>query len=117
MCQLPLLLYESAEVPLFPSLSQQVLIVQFIVSSTLHLSSQQDRFPEAWDLTSSHKFRSGSDMQYAFAYFYFMMSVREEFNLTREFKALDVDMNGSRKSSCWCLYSSILSFPYSGFPI
>ena len=34
-------------------------------------------------------------MQYAFAYMYYMMSVREEFNLTAEFRDLDTDSDGN----------------------
>ena len=33
-------------------------------------------------------------MQYAFAYMHFMMNVREPFNLTSEFHALDTDDDG-----------------------
>ncbi len=56
----------------------------------------KDRFEAEWNLTSSHRFRSGQDMQYAFAYMHFMASVRRPFNITEEFNELDTDENGSQ---------------------
>eukprot|EP00042_Codosiga_hollandica_P052484 m.666937 g.666937 ORF g.666937 m.666937 type:complete len:1519 (-) comp58506_c0_seq6:3156-7712(-) len=54
----------------------------------------QERFPEAWNRTSSHRFRSGSDMQYAFAYMYYMMSAKQSFDPVVEFQRLDTDGDG-----------------------
>ena len=34
----------------------------------------QARWPDEWNATSSHRFRSGRDMQYSFAYYYYVMS-------------------------------------------
>ena len=34
----------------------------------------QALFAAEWDATSAHRVRSGTDMQYAFSYFYFIMS-------------------------------------------
>ena len=33
----------------------------------------QAKFPDEFDRTSSHKFRASDDVQYAFAYFWFLM--------------------------------------------
>ena len=33
----------------------------------------QSKFPAEFERTSSHKFRSSDDVQYAFAYFWFLM--------------------------------------------
>jgi len=52
------------------------------------------RFPQEWEQTSSHRLRSGQDMQYAFAYFYYLMSVEDLFNTDEEFGNLDTDGDG-----------------------
>lgn len=51
-------------------------------------------FPAEWDATSSHQLRSGADMQYAFAYMYYMMGQAREFDAEAEFVRLDVDGDG-----------------------
>eukprot|EP00053_Salpingoeca_punica_P018525 m.182084 g.182084 ORF g.182084 m.182084 type:complete len:1404 (-) comp17455_c0_seq3:254-4465(-) len=51
-------------------------------------------FPKEWDATSSHQLRHGKDMQYAFAYFYFLIHQKLDFNLTEEFNRLDTDRDG-----------------------
>lgn len=52
-------------------------------------------------------------MQYAFAYYYYLMSVEHPFNATREFEALDADDNGKKgsqlKTSALQVYAGILS--------
>eukprot|EP00039_Didymoeca_costata_P011413 m.160069 g.160069 ORF g.160069 m.160069 type:complete len:1577 (-) comp15166_c0_seq2:5-4735(-) len=53
-----------------------------------------DRFPEEWKHTSSNRLRSGDDMQYAFAYFYYLMSVQNKFDPVKEFNLFDADGNG-----------------------
>jgi|ERR1711924_117695 len=55
----------------------------------------QSWFPRQFELTSSHQFRSGKDMQFAFSYFYFMMNEpsgesHEDFLKNR----IDTDKNG-----------------------
>ena len=42
----------------------------------------QSRWPNEWNATSSHRLRSGKDMQYAFAYFYYLIHARVDYNLT-----------------------------------
>lgn len=46
--------------------------IQLDVLQRLH-----DTFPEEWERTSSHPFRSSTDMQFAFAYFYFLINERQ----------------------------------------
>lgn len=46
-------------------------------------------------MTSSHKLRNEEDMQFAFSYFYFMMSERTESNISAAFDEFDVDGSGS----------------------
>jgi len=59
------------------------------------LQELQDTFPEEFDGTSSHKLRHPKDMQFAFAYFYFMMHQTVNFNLTDIFNdILDVNHDG-----------------------
>merc|ERR1719206_371789 len=38
-----------------------------------------DRFADEYAATSSHRFRSGHDMQWSFSYFYYMMSAKYNF--------------------------------------
>ena len=52
------------------------------------------RFPEDWDRTSAHSLRHSHDMQYAFAYMYFMAHQEKFFNSTEQFTRLDTDGNG-----------------------
>ncbi|KAH3745280.1 N-acetylglucosamine-1-phosphotransferase subunits alpha/beta [Pelomyxa schiedti] len=58
------------------------------------ITEMQARWPEQWDLTSSHRFRDSRDMQFAFSYYYFLMSEVSEFNLTRLWETLDLDRDG-----------------------
>ena len=44
----------------------------------------QSKFPAEFERTSSHRFRSSDDVQFAFAYFWFLMEDTAEFN-EREF--------------------------------
>ncbi|XP_029824352.3 N-acetylglucosamine-1-phosphotransferase subunits alpha/beta [Ixodes scapularis] len=55
----------------------------------------QDMFPEEFDRTSSHKVRSSGDMQFAFSYFYFLMSERRDIEPEEIFDAFDVDSSGT----------------------
>lgn len=55
----------------------------------------QDKFPEEFDRTSSHKIRSPNDMQFAFSYFYFLMSEKHEILPEEHFDAFDVDKSGT----------------------
>jgi UDP-N-acetylglucosamine-lysosomal-enzyme len=43
----------------------------------------QQRWPDLWDATASHRLRHPQDMQYAFAYFYYLIHARVEYNLTQ----------------------------------
>lgn len=49
------------------------------------------RFPEEWDITSSHKVRSSDDMQFAFSYFYFLMGVTRNVTADEIFDLMDTD--------------------------
>jgi hypothetical protein len=37
------------------------------------IEEMQERWSEQFDITSSHHFRAGDDMQYSFSYFYYLM--------------------------------------------
>lgn len=57
----------------------------------------QDKWPEEFDETSSHRFRDSFDIQYAFAYFHFLMEggAREGLDVETYFsKELDSDGDG-----------------------
>ncbi|XP_071441865.1 N-acetylglucosamine-1-phosphotransferase subunits alpha/beta [Hetaerina americana] len=55
----------------------------------------QARFPSEWDETSSHKVRSPRDMQYAFSYFYFLMSEKTTVLVSQIFDNFDTDNSGT----------------------
>lgn len=46
----------------------------------------QSRWPNEWNATASHRLRSGQDMQYAFAYFYYLIHAKVDYNLTNVWK-------------------------------
>eukprot|EP01113_Clastostelium_recurvatum_P003511 TRINITY_DN1152_c0_g1_i5.p1 TRINITY_DN1152_c0_g1~~TRINITY_DN1152_c0_g1_i5.p1 ORF type:complete len:1635 (-),score=329.21 TRINITY_DN1152_c0_g1_i5:43-4947(-) len=52
----------------------------------------QEKWPKQWNDTSSHSLRSSEDMQYAFAYFYYVIHARYEFNFTHIWRN-ELDMN------------------------
>ncbi|XP_076815402.1 N-acetylglucosamine-1-phosphotransferase subunits alpha/beta-like isoform X2 [Clavelina lepadiformis] len=54
----------------------------------------QNKFPEEYDLTSSHQFRHSKDMQFAFSYFYYIMSERKSMDLEEIFLEFDTDLSG-----------------------
>ncbi|XP_054165085.1 N-acetylglucosamine-1-phosphotransferase subunits alpha/beta-like [Oppia nitens] len=55
----------------------------------------QNTFRHHFEITSSHKIRSSDDMQFAFAYNYYLMSETRDVNLTQVFNDFDVDHSGS----------------------
>ncbi|XP_078075653.1 N-acetylglucosamine-1-phosphotransferase subunits alpha/beta isoform X2 [Mustelus asterias] len=54
----------------------------------------QAMFPEAFDKTSNHKVRHSEDMQFAFSYFYYVMSALQPLNLSDVFDEVDTDRSG-----------------------
>lgn len=64
------------------------LIDRSIMSRMIH--DLKDQF----DLTSSHRFRSPNDMQFAFSYFYYLMSEKKLFNSSRILQSFDSDQSG-----------------------
>lgn len=50
-----------------------------------------EKFPEEWDITSSHKVRSSDDMQFAFSYFYYLMGVKRNVTAEEIFDEMDTD--------------------------
>uniref|UniRef100_F7AFG7 N-acetylglucosamine-1-phosphotransferase subunits alpha/beta n=1 Tax=Ciona intestinalis TaxID=7719 RepID=F7AFG7_CIOIN len=51
----------------------------------------QSNYPHEYDMTSSHKLRHSQDMQFAFSYFYYIMSELKQFNVSEIFDELDTD--------------------------
>lgn len=39
-----------------------------------YMAEMQARWPEQWNATSAHRFRSGTDMQYSFSYYYYLIN-------------------------------------------
>lgn len=54
----------------------------------------QDMFPEEFDKTSFHKVRHSEDMQFAFSYFYYLMSAVQPLNISQVFDDVDTDQSG-----------------------
>ncbi|XP_063165520.1 N-acetylglucosamine-1-phosphotransferase subunits alpha/beta [Candoia aspera] len=54
----------------------------------------QDLFPEEFDKTSFHKVRHSEDMQFAFSYFYYLMSAVQQLNISQVFDEVDTDQSG-----------------------
>lgn len=54
----------------------------------------QDMFPEEFDKTSFHKVRHSEDMQFAFSYFYYLMSAVQPLNISQVFDEVDTDKSG-----------------------
>ncbi|XP_040030053.2 N-acetylglucosamine-1-phosphotransferase subunits alpha/beta isoform X1 [Gasterosteus aculeatus] len=60
----------------------------------LIMQELQDTFPEAFDKTSGHRVRHPEDMQFAFSYFYFLMSAQQRLNVSEVFDEIDTDHSG-----------------------
>ncbi|KGL84984.1 N-acetylglucosamine-1-phosphotransferase subunits alpha/beta, partial [Tinamus guttatus] len=54
----------------------------------------QDMFPDEFDKTSLHKVRHSEDMQFAFSYFYYLMSAVQPLNISQIFDEVDTDQSG-----------------------
>lgn len=60
------------------------------------LNAMQATWPDQWNATSSHRFRSSEDMQYAFSYFYYLIHQPRPFDVDEEFaENVDVDGDGT----------------------
>lgn len=55
---------------------------------------QEDMW-EYYDQTSSHRVRASDDMQFAFSYFYYLMSEKHDMDLDDVYRQLDTDKTGS----------------------
>ncbi|KAM8883731.1 N-acetylglucosamine-1-phosphotransferase subunits alpha/beta isoform 1-T1 [Synchiropus picturatus] len=60
----------------------------------LIMQELQDTFPEEFDKTSAHRVRHPEDMQFAFSYFYFLMSTQQLLNVSDVFEEIDTDHSG-----------------------
>ncbi|KAG1953343.1 N-acetylglucosamine-1-phosphotransferase subunits alpha/beta [Pimephales promelas] len=60
----------------------------------LIMQELQDVFPQEFDKTSSHRVRHSEDMQFAFSYFYFLMSALQQLNISEVFDEIDTDHSG-----------------------
>ncbi|XP_030071271.1 N-acetylglucosamine-1-phosphotransferase subunits alpha/beta isoform X2 [Microcaecilia unicolor] len=54
----------------------------------------QDMYPAEFDKTSAHKVRHSEDMQFAFSYFYYLMSAVAPLNISQVFDEVDTDGSG-----------------------
>ena len=62
--------------------------------------SLQDDMWEHYDRTSSHQVRASNDMQFAFSYFYYLMSEKQDMDLKDAYRQLDTDKTGSVQIRC-----------------
>ncbi|KAK3558254.1 hypothetical protein QTP86_013948 [Hemibagrus guttatus] len=60
----------------------------------LIMQELQDTFPEEFDKTSAHRVRHSEDMQFAFSYFYYLMSALLQLNVSQVFDEIDTDHSG-----------------------
>nr|XP_057934629.1 N-acetylglucosamine-1-phosphotransferase subunits alpha/beta-like isoform X2 [Doryrhamphus excisus] len=60
----------------------------------LIMQELQDTFPKEFEKTSSHYLRHSDDMQFAFSYFYFLMSIKQQANISELFDTTDKDRSG-----------------------
>ncbi|CAB0036311.1 unnamed protein product [Trichogramma brassicae] len=58
----------------------------------------QLKFAKEFDITSSHRVRSSNDMQFAFSYFYFLLSEKQDVPIANIFDVFDTDK--SQKFIC-----------------
>ena len=58
-------------------------------------ASLKTKFFEEWDMTSSHQLRQHDDMQFAFSYFHYLISEKEEFDIHKVFHLYDTDNTGN----------------------
>uniref|UniRef100_T1IXU8 LNR domain-containing protein n=1 Tax=Strigamia maritima TaxID=126957 RepID=T1IXU8_STRMM len=77
--------YESRKVPAHMAHMMDVDII----------TDLQARFPKEFEQTSSNKIRSTSDMQFAFSFFYFVMSEKKNFSMSKIFDIYDTDNSGT----------------------
>jgi hypothetical protein len=68
-------------------------------------------FPQQWDSTSSHPFRASNDMQFAFAYFYFLINERQQWDWPALFARLDSDGSNHLDENEWRTLWLILHEP------
>lgn len=71
------------------------------------MEALQAEFKEEFDMTSSHKVRASNDMQFAFSYFYYLMSEKNSMVLEELFSRLDTDRSGwvwfTVRYVCWVI--------------
>ncbi|XP_056133052.1 N-acetylglucosamine-1-phosphotransferase subunits alpha/beta [Lampris incognitus] len=60
----------------------------------LIMQELQDIFPKEFDKTSAHRVRHSEDMQFAFSYFYFLMSALQHLSVSQVFDEIDTDHSG-----------------------
>ncbi|XP_029455565.1 N-acetylglucosamine-1-phosphotransferase subunits alpha/beta-like isoform X2 [Rhinatrema bivittatum] len=60
----------------------------------LVMQELQDMYPAEFDKTSAHKVRHSEDMQFAFSYFYYLMSAIAPLNFSLVFDEVDTDGSG-----------------------
>lgn len=58
------------------------------------MRSMINEFSNEFTATSSNKFRTSTDMQFAFSYFYYLINEKKQFNVTRILTSFDTDLSG-----------------------
>ncbi|XP_049616893.1 N-acetylglucosamine-1-phosphotransferase subunits alpha/beta isoform X1 [Syngnathus scovelli] len=78
----------------FGGMSRRVISHAPYMIDKLVMQELQDTFPGEFQKTSSHRLRHPDNMQFAFAYFYFLMSVKRPVNISDMFDTVDKDRSG-----------------------
>ena len=74
---------------------------RMVVSHVPHLidrivfAEMRRKFEADWAETSRHRLRQSNDMQFAFAYFHFLMSETKAFDAAEVFEEFDTDRSGT----------------------
>lgn len=58
------------------------------------IEKMHDKFSEFIEVTKKNKFRRPNDFQFAFAYYHYLMSEREEYTIEEIFDLYDTDKSG-----------------------
>lgn len=88
----------------------EVFIACAVISNSLNLKVINTfRFPDEWDATSNHRVRTSTDMQFSFAYFYYLMGVKKNSTMEDVFDRMDTDNSRFAASYFKLLGNSYLS--------
>jgi UDP-N-acetylglucosamine-lysosomal-enzyme len=94
----------------FGKLSRKVIAhMPFMIDKSI-MEELQSTFPAEFDATSTHRFRHSRDMQFAFAYYYYIVQARKTFDFPKFFREeMDLDKDGYLSTTELNAMSRVLS--------